>query len=65
VTWDNNIIDTLFSRPFGYSRPRQIQAKTKYSQIQQNPAKPQQNKSKEKAWISLDCLGDYNLDKAS
>jgi hypothetical protein len=27
------------------------------SQIQQNPAKPSQRKSKEKAWISLDFLG--------
>jgi hypothetical protein len=31
-------------------------AKTKLSQIQQNPAKPAQRKSKKKAWISLDFL---------
>jgi hypothetical protein len=31
-------------------------AKTKSSQIQQNPAKPAQRKSKKKAWISLDFL---------
>jgi len=52
----NNIIHTLLANPFGCSRPRQIQTKPKYSQIQQNPAKPEQRKSKEKAWISLDCL---------
>jgi hypothetical protein len=33
------------------------QVKSKLSQIQQNPAKPGQRKSKEKAWISLDSLG--------
>ena len=33
------------------------QAKSKLSQIQQNPAKPGPRKSKEKAWISLDFLG--------
>jgi hypothetical protein len=33
------------------------QAKSKLSQIQQNPAKPGQRKSKEKALISLDSLG--------
>src|ERR1700683_2450249 len=34
-----------------------FQAKTKVSQIRQNPAKPGQKRSKEKAWISLDSLG--------
>jgi hypothetical protein len=34
-----------------------VQAKSKFSQIQQSPAKPSQRKSKKKAWISLDFLG--------
>ena len=33
-----------------------IQAKSKFSQIQQNLAKPEQNQSKKKAWIFLDFL---------
>jgi hypothetical protein len=33
-----------------------IQAESKSSQIQQNPAKPGQKRSKKKAWISLDFL---------
>ena len=56
MTWDKQHHTYVVLRPFGCSRPRQIQVKTKYSQIQQNPAKPEQRKSKEKAWISLDCL---------
>jgi hypothetical protein len=34
-----------------------IQAGSKFSQIQQNPAKAEQSLSKEKAWILLDSLG--------
>jgi len=34
-------------------RPACFQANPKFSQIQPNPPKPQQRKSKEKAWISL------------
>jgi hypothetical protein len=37
-------------------RPACFQANPKFSQIQPNPPKPQQRKSKEKAWISLDSL---------
>jgi hypothetical protein len=33
-----------------------FQANSKFSQIQQNLAKPEQNPSKKKAWISLDSL---------
>jgi hypothetical protein len=33
-----------------------FQANSKFSQIQQNLAKPGQNQSKKKAWISLDSL---------
>jgi predicted component of type VI protein secretion system len=33
-----------------------LQANSKSSQIQQNPAKPGQRKSKKKAWICLDFL---------
>jgi hypothetical protein len=33
-----------------------FQAKSKFSQIQQNPAKPEQNQAKKRAWISLDFL---------
>ena len=36
--------------------PGESQAGSKFSQIQQNPAKPEQRKSKENAWISLDSL---------
>src|ERR1700734_2891407 len=43
-------------------RAERIQAKTKLTQIRQKPAKPGQKRSKEKAWISLDSLGDYIVD---
>jgi hypothetical protein len=33
-----------------------FQADSKFSQIQQNRAKPEQNRSKKKAWICLDSL---------
>jgi hypothetical protein len=36
--------------------PSEFQAGPKSSQIEQNPAKRNQRKSKEKAWISLDSL---------
>src|SRR5271167_2179758 len=38
------------------AREPRTQAKTKFSQIQQNSAKPGPRKSKEKAWISLDSF---------
>jgi hypothetical protein len=36
-----------------------FQANLTFSQIQPNPPKPQQRKSKEKAWISLYFLGGF------
>jgi hypothetical protein len=38
------------------------QARSKSIKIQRNPAKPEQNGSKKKAWIPLDLLGDVTLD---
>jgi hypothetical protein len=50
-------------RPGGGDERRSgVQDKSKFGKIQQSRAKPGQRKSKEKAWISLDSLGNYNFD---